>query len=396
MTGRVVIRPGHVRPLWAGHPWVYAQAVERVEGGASPGDEVEVRDTRGNVLGCGYYSPGSAIPVRLLTRGAARIDPSLLSRRVDAAVAHRRDLGLPSAETSAYRVVHAEGDDLPGLVVDRYGDVLCVQLATLGMKQREREVLDALERALRPRAIVDRTSPTAARLERFEAARGVVRGDAGVDALDFTERGFRFRVPLAIAQKTGHYLDQRGLRSRVEALARGRRVLDVHCFTGAFSLAAVRGGATEVLAVDSSAAALEVAAEQLAPNGLEGRVRFECEDALEALARAGRGGGFDLVLVDPPKLAPSRAARERAAAVMQRICEGACRAARAGALVVISSCSAAVDLELLMRSLALAARAVGRRAVVLERAFQGPDHPVPAAFPEGSYLCSLVARVEPP
>lgn len=152
----------------------------------------------------------------------------------------------------------------------------------------------------------------------------------------------------------------------------------------------------EVVAVDSSPAAIEVAAEQLGPNGLAGKVRFDCEDAHEALARAGRQGGFDLVLVDPPKLAPSRASRDRAASVMRRLSEGACRAARGGGLVVLSSCSAAVSMDLLVRSLALGAREVGRRAVVLERAFQGPDHPVPAAFPEGLYLSSVVARIEPP
>lgn len=392
----VTIKPGHVQPIWAGHPWVYAQAVARVSGGAMPGDEVEVVDSLGQMLGRGLYSPGSAIAVRLYTRQRdARIDTQLFERRVAAAVARRRALDLPSNETTAYRVIHAEGDDLPGLVVDRYGELLVVQFGTIGIKRRQEAILDALEAELRPRGILDRTSERAAKLEGFEAGRGVVRGDANETELSFLERGVRYRIPFELGQKTGFYLDQRPLRSRVHDLAKGRRVLDAFTYVGAIAMNAARGGATEVLAVDASALALEVAAECVRENALGGQVRFERADAQEALSQAGRHGGYDLVVCDPPKLAPTRAARKRALAAMRRLAAAGARATRPGGLFVLCSCSAAIGIDELTRAVALGGRDVGLRPVVLERWFQGADHPVPAAFPEGLYLSSLVLEVQP-
>lgn len=391
----LTLKAGHVQPVWAGHPWVYAQAVERIEGGASAGDEVEVVDARGNPLGRGLYSPGSAIPVRLYTRGAQarNIDGALLAERIQRAVTRRESLGLPSEKTDAYRVVHAEGDDLPGLLVDRFNDVLVVQIATVGIKRREGVLLDALSHHFRPRAIIDRTSPRAASHEGFEAGSGVVRGDTAITELEFAERGLVYRIPLELGQKTGFYVDQRPLRDRIEQLASGRRVLDAFSYIGAIAMAAARGGAREVEAVDKSALAIEVAAECAAQNGLGDRIRFEREDAHDTLSHAGRKGGYDLVVCDPPKLAPSRSAKKRALASMRRLAAAGCRATRPGGLLAICSCSAAIGMQELTRAVALGGRDVGLRPVVLERLFQGPDHPVPAAFPEGLYLSTLIVEV---
>lgn len=392
----VSLKPGHVQPVWAGHPWVYAQAVARISGGAMPGDEVEVVDAQGNVLGRGLYSPGSAIVVRMYTRDkSTRIDGSLFERRLAAAIELRRMLGLPAEDTNAYRVVHAEGDDLPGLVVDRYGDVVVFQAATIGIKKREVALLDALETAFRPRAIIDRSSERAASLEGFSAARGVVRGDTSVGELAFLERGLKFRIPLELGQKTGFYVDQRPLRERVETLAHGKRVLDTFTYVGAIAMAAARGGASEVHAVDQNALALEVAAECAGENGLAGRIQFERADAHDVLSLAGRKGGYDLVVCDPPKLAPTRAAKKRALGSMRRLAAAGARATRPGGLLVLCSCSAAIGLDELTRAAALGGRDVGVRPTVLERWFQGADHPVPAAFPEGLYLSSLIVEVQP-
>ncbi len=398
------LKRGHVQPVWAGHPWVYAQAVDRIDGGAVAGDEVSVVDPRGNLLGRGFYSPGSAIPVRLLVRDATtRLDGSFFRARVEQAAALRGTLGLraepvpgsepsgPSANTG-YRLVHAEGDGLPGLIVDRYGDVLVIQMGTLGMKQRESQVHEALLAAVGPRAIVDRTSAQTAKTEGFVPSSGVVRGD-DVKALDFVERGLRFRVPLELGQKTGFYFDQRGLRGRIEELANGKRILDAYCFVGAFAIAAARGGASEVVAVDESARALEVGAECAALNGVSDRIRFVKGDARRALREA--NGAFDVVIVDPPRLAPTRGAREQALVAYSKLAENACRATRPGGLLVLCSCSAAVDLAELTRALATGATRANADATVLERWFQGPDHPVPAAFGEGLYLKALLALVKP-
>jgi|CZKU01.1.fsa_nt_gi 23S rRNA (cytosine1962-C5)-methyltransferase len=391
----VRLKPGHVQPVWAGHPWVYAQAIDAVDRGTTPGDEVSVIDPRGNLLGRGFFSPGSAIPVRLLVRDSTTpIDADFFRRRIEQAQALRASLGLPSEgsdATTGYRVIHAEGDGVPGLVVDRYGDVLAVQFGTIGMKRREAMILEALSAALASRAIVDRTSHQSAKLEEFEPASGVVHGEP-VTALDLTERGLRFRIPLELGQKTGFYFDQRSLRGRVEQLARDQRVLDAYAFVGAFAIAAARGGAREVVAVDESAMAIEVGAECAAMNGVSERIRFVRADARKELADA--RGAFDLVIADPPRLAPTRGARDHALLAYGKLAENACGAVRHGGLIVLCSCSAAVDLTALTRALATGATRANVQATVLERWFQGPDHPVPAAFGEGLYLKALIARVD--
>jgi 23S rRNA (cytosine1962-C5)-methyltransferase len=385
-----------VQPVWAGHPWVYEQAIHRIEGGAVAGDELAILDPRGNFIGRGFYSPGSAIPVRVLVRDRETpVDHELFRTRIERALARRRLLGLPSAETNAVRLVNAEGDDLPGLVVDLFDDVAVVQLGTVGMKRRESMLFEAIERAISPRAIVDRTSANVARAENFQLGQGVVRGAADLSTLSFSERGIGYELPLSLAQKTGFYLDQRPMRGRVEQLAKGRRVLDTFSYVGAFAMAAARGGAAEVVAVDESALALEVGAECARRNGLLDRIRYVRSDARERMTLAGREGGFDLVLCDPPKFAPSKSSKLGALGAYQKLAAAACRATRPGGLLLLSSCSAAVGLDALTRALALGARDVNVRATVLERFFQGFDHPVSAAFPEGLYLKSLLASVEP-
>lgn len=389
----VRLKPGHVQPIWAGHPWVYAQAVERVEGGAVRGDEVRVVDPRGNFLGRGFYSPGSAIPVRLLVRDeTTAIDTGFFRTRIERAVAARKAFGLgTNDETTGFRLVHAEGDGLPGLIVDRMGDVLAIQLLTFGMKQREAMVLEALLSVTKPRAIVDRTPPSTAKTEQFEPASGVVRGE-DVRELSFRERGLEWKIPIELGQKTGFYFDQRTLRARVDEIACGKRVLDAYSFTGAFGLSAARAGAIEVVCVDESALAIEVGAENARANGLSDKIRFVRGDARKTLQEA--HGTFDVVVVDPPRLAPKRGAREQALVMYSKLAELGCRAVRPGGTLVVCSCSAAVDLAALTRTLATGAVRANVSAVVVDRAFQGPDHPVPAAFPEGLYLKALVARID--
>jgi 23S rRNA (cytosine1962-C5)-methyltransferase len=386
------LKPGHVQPVWAGHPWVYAQAIDRIEGGATAGDEVRVVDPRGNFLGRGFYSPTSAIAVRILVRDdKTRLDGRFFHDRIRHADTWRRANDLPGPETTGYRLIHAEGDELPGLVVDRFGDVICVQFTTFGMKLRESLVLQALLDVVRPKAIIDRTTAGAAKTEGFDVGSGVVLGDETTE-LVFLERRLRYAIPVEIGQKTGFYFDQRPLRARIEALAKGKRVLDAYCFVGPFALAAARGDATEVVACDESALALEVAASCARLNGVDG-VTWLRSDARTVLADA--KSAFDVVLLDPPRLASSRGAKENALVAYTKIAELGCRATKPGGFVALSSCSAAVDMGSLTRALATGALRANRQAIVVERFFQGPDHPVLAAHPEGLYLKSLLARIEP-
>lgn len=392
---KVILLPGHVQPVWAGHPWVYAQAVARIEGGATPGDVVDVTDPKGQWMGRGLYSPRTAIVVRLLTRHPdVAVDASFFAERIERAVKRRTMLGLPSERTNGYRVINAEGDDLPGLIVDRFGDAAVVQFGTLGMKLREGILLDAIQKALGVHTIIDRTSERLSNLEGFPAGRGIVRGSLSEPELSFMERGFSYRIPLSLSQKTGFYFDQRSLRGRVEQLATNRRVLDAFCYVGSFALGAARGGASEVVAVDTNAMALQVGAGVAAQNGLGERIHYEHGNAREFLARAGNGNRYDLVLCDPPKLSPSRSSRKQAGTTMRSLSAAACRATNPGGLLVLSSCSASLGVDELTRALALGARDVGVIPRIIERWFQGPDHPVPAAFNEGLYLSSLIAIID--
>lgn len=411
----VRLKPGHVQPIWAGHPWVYAQAIDRVEG-ATRGDEVSVLDPRGNFLGRGFYSSGSAIPVRILVRDEKTpIDTAFFRGRIERALAARVQLGLETGhthpltaqeqaaqahgtrETTGYRLIHAEGDMLPGLIVDRFGDVLAVQFLTFGMKEREAMVLEALGQVISPRAIVDRTPAGSAKAEHFVPASGVVRGAVEVNKLEFLERGLAWTIPLDLGQKTGFYFDQRSLRARVEVLARSmpgskpKRVLDAYAYVGSFGLGAARAGA-EVVCVDESALAMEIGAENARANNLADRMRFERGDARRAMQDA--HASYDLVIVDPPRLAPTRSAREQALVMYSKLAELGCKATKPGGMLVLCSCSAAVDLNALTRALATGAVRANVSALVVERAFQGADHPVPAAFGEGLYLKAVIARIE--
>ena len=376
--GRIRLRTGHVQPVWAGHPWVYAQAIDQIDGGPVRGDEVEVVDPRGNFLGRGFYTPGSSIPVRLLVRDATtRIDLSLFRARVRAAVHLRTSIGLPHKGTTGYRLVHAEGDGLPGLIVDRFGDALVIQISTFGMKAREGTILEALVAELGPRTIIDRSPASAAKIENFVPGSGVIHGEPA-SYLEFEEREIAYRLPLDLGQKTGFYFDQRALRGRVEQLAHGLRVLDAYSYVGSFAFAAARGGARQVTAVDDSAVAIEVGAEIARANGHADRIAFTKADArkflqgvsenLDGLA-GGRGDGgddgrYDLVIVDPPRFAPSRGARDQALVAYARTAEMACRAVQPGGLLVICSCSAAVDINMLTRALATGALRANVQATV--------------------------------
>lgn len=390
------LKKGHVQPVWAGHPWVYAQAVAHWDGDPEPGAVVDVRDAQGHFLGRGLYSPGSAIPVRLYTRlPGEEFDAALVSRRVREAKGRRETLGLPGPGTSGYRLVNAEGDGLPGLIVDRYSDSLVVQIGTRGIKDRQELILDALMQELAPKTIIDQTSVRAAQLEGFRAGSGPVRGEAP-PALAFEELGMSFEIAPGLAQKTGYYFDQRPLRRRIEILAQGRRVLDTFCYVGSMSLLAARGGAREVVGVDTSRAALDAAERAASLNGLTGRVRFEHGDAHQALARAAESGEpYDLVICDPPKLAPRRADRESAVRTLRHLVGLCARATREHGLLVLSSCSAALGAPDVLRAVALGARDAARVPVVLEQVFQGGDHPVPAAFPQGLYLSTVIVELGP-
>lgn len=302
----------------------------------------------------------------------------------------RRVLDLPRADTTGFRLVHAEGDELPGLIVDRYDTTLTVQLLTLGMHQRRDAIFDALAAVDGIESVVEIASRDAQRLEHFTTTSETVRGPQ-TEFLDFKERGLHWRLPLALAQKTGFYFDQRENRARVAELAPGRRVLDLCCYLGAFALAAARGGASEIVAVDRSDALLEQAVLQARLNELEANLTFRSADIRRDLAPwADAGERYDLVILDPPKLSPSGKHRKRALDTYRNLNAAALRLVEPGGLLVTCSCSGAISSDDLLRAVAGAGQRAGRRLRLLELHHQGADHPTPPAFGEGRYLdCAL-------
>src|SRR6185295_17924750 len=262
-----ILKRGRANPIWQGHPWVFSGAIDRVEGDAAPGDVVAVADLEGRPIGRGFYNPRSQIRVRMMTLKDEPVDAQLVAARVREAVALRSRLGLPSEATTAYRLVNSEGDALPGLIVDVYGDVCSVQFTALGMKRMEGAVLEALAAALAPRAIVEVGGGGFQQLEGFAASTRVVRGDE-VTVVTCRENGIALEVEPLHGQKTGMFLDQRENRARIAGLASGARMLDLYTYAGGFALAALRGGAVSATCVDSSARALERVRAHAALNGL--------------------------------------------------------------------------------------------------------------------------------
>ena len=386
------LKRGRANPLWQGHPWVYSGAIAREDGEYQPGDVVDVCDAEGRYIGRGFINPRSQIRVRMVTPRDEAVDAALIARRVKEAVGLRTRLGLPSEGTDAYRLVNSEGDALPGVVVDVYGEVCAVQFTALGMKRREAELYDALEAALQPRAIVEVSAGGFAQVEGFASATRAVRGEAAAaEKVRCRENGIVLEVEPLHGQKTGMFLDQRENRRRLAALARDARVLDVYTYAGGFALNALKAGAREAVCVDASGRALERVRVHAELNGLD-RLETVEADAFRFLETV-RPRSWDLVVLDPPKFARARKDLEAALKGYQRLNTLGMNACADGALLATCSCSQLVDGEAFERVIAGAAKDAGRRVQLLETASQGPDHPVPPAFPEGRYLKFVLCRV---
>jgi 23S rRNA (cytosine1962-C5)-methyltransferase len=391
----LTLKPGRDKSVKRRHPWIFSGAVERVTGDPQSGDTVEVRSADGKPLALAAFSPRSQIRARAWSFDpAAAIDAGFFRARLQAALRLRES--LPAARhTNAMRLVHGESDGLPGLVVDRYADVLVAQFLSAGAERWREPILDALSELTGCEAIYERSDAEVRTLEGLEPRAGFARGNRNARCCPIIEHGLNFRVDVEEGQKTGFFLDQRENRQRVRALAAGREVLDGFCYTGGFALAALAGGARRVTAVESSAPALEVARENLAANQLDAsRIAFEQADVFgyQRLLRD-RGASFDLVVLDPPKFAPTAAQAKNAARAYKDINLLACKLLAPGGLLATFSCSGGVSTELFQSIVAGAALDAGVEAKIIERFGAAADHPVALNFPEGDYLKGLlVAR----
>jgi len=391
--GKLILKPGREKSLLRRHPWVFSGAVAQVQGEPEAGGTVEIRTADGRFLGWGAYSPHSQIIARVWSwRQDAPLGVELLRERLARAVSARARL-LPDALT--VRLVHAESDGLPGVIADRYADTVVVQLSSAGAGAWRDTLADLLLELSGARRVYERSDAEVLTLEGMQPRVGRLRGDAPPELLVIEEDGLKFSVDIVGGHKTGFYLDQRDNRRLVRSLAAGAAVLDCFCYTGGFTVNALAGGASHVTAVETSSEALALARRNLLLNELAAE---RCEgveaDVFQFLRRLrDQGRHFDLIVLDPPKFAPTAALAERAARGYKDINLLAFKLLAPGGLLATFSCSGGVSRELFQKIVAGAALDAGVDAQILRHLSAGVDHPVALNFPEGEYLKGLLCRV---
>ena len=393
----LILKPGKERSLYRRHPWIFEGSVARLNGRAKPGDTVDVLDADGRVLARAAWSPKSQIRARIWSFDSQTIiDDAFFKRRVADAVARRQ--AMPQlAGQEGMRLIHGESDGLPGVIADRYGDTICLQLTAAGPDKWRKAIVGALVKATGVARIYERSDSDVRGLEGLEPVTGWVHGEAPDAALSIDENGVRLGVDVVGGHKTGFYLDQRDNRLLTRDLAAGKAVLNCFCYTGGFSLQALAGGAASTLSIDSSGPALVGARANLAMNPQLDASRAEWleADVFEALRVFRKEGRrFDLIVLDPPKFAPSAAHAERAARAYKDINLLGFRLLNFGGYLMTYSCSGGIGLELFQKIVAGAAVDAGRDARILRRLAAGPDHPIALHFPEGEYLKGLLVQAD--
>ena len=389
-TGRVLLRPNREHRLAGGHLWVYEGDVARTAGTLDSGDVVDLYSHARRFCGRGLYNPRSKIRIRLLTLLEEPIDQGFWERRIRAAVGLRRRV---VTGTDAFRVVHGEGDLLPGLIVDRYADVLVMQSLSYGMDRRREALADLLMAATGGTAVYLRNDAKSRVLEGLPQQKGFLRGRASMQQ-EIHEGAARFVVDIEKGQKTGWFCDQRENRLAVATLSKDADVLESFCHTGGFGIHAALYGARSVLGIDVSAEAVALARTHADMNGVAAVCRYVEADVFTDLRALDRNGSrFDLVVLDPPAFARSRGALPHALAGYKEINLWALRLVRPGGFLATCSCSHHVGEEEFWRTIVEAARDAKRPIRLLECRSQGRDHPMPAAMPETRYLKCLIVQV---
>jgi 23S rRNA (cytosine1962-C5)-methyltransferase len=389
----VVLKPGREKSLRQRHPWIFSGAIDRVQGDPGVGDTVDIHTADGAFAARAAYSPASQIRARVWTFDPREeVDEAFIERAVERAVAARAV--MLDARNTACRLIHGESDGLPGAVADRYGAIVVLQLTAAGAERWRDALVAALVRVTDATCVYERSDAEVRSLEALAPRVGVVHGTLPA-AVTMREDGIEYRVDVVAGQKTGFYLDQRVNRAAVRAIASRRRALDVFCYSGGFTLSALAGGATRVLSIDSSADALALARENLGrnPSLAVDAAEWRQADAFAELRKLrDAAASFDLIVVDPPKLAPTAAHAARAARAYKDINLWALKLLAPGGLLATFSCSGGIDAALFHKIVAGAALDAGADATVIGRFGASADHPVALSFPEAEYLKGLLIR----
>jgi len=385
---KLILKPGREKSLKRRHPWIFSGGVARVEGNPQAGDTVDVCSADGALLAVAAYSPQSQIRARIWDWGAREIDAAFIAQRVLRAAASR-----DVTQDAGVRLVHGESDGLPGIVADRYGDTVVVQLLSVGAERWRDAIADALAGLAGVARVVERSDADVRALEGLQPRNGLLRGSTANGPLTVIEHGLRFNVDAEQGHKTGFYLDQRDNRLTLRNLARGKTVLDCFCYSGGFALNALAGNAAAVTAMDSSGPALQAARANAALNQLNGAEWLEADvfKTLRTFRDAGRT--FDLIVLDPPKFAPTAAHAEKAARAYKDINLLGFKLLNPGGMLMSYSCSGGVSADLFQKIVAGAALDAGVDARIEGWLHGAADHPVALNFPEGEYLKGLLLRV---
>ena len=392
----VYLKPGRDKSVRAGHPWIFSGAIARVDSPPEAGDTVRVRSADGQALGAGAFSPASQIRIRMWTwEPEADVSVRFFSRRVNAAIDRRRML-FENDGTTAVRLVNAESDGLPGVVIDRYGEYLVCQFLSAGAERWKSAIAEAAASALHPAGIYERSDTSARKKEGLSAATGVITGSSPPPLVEIREGPCRYLVDVASGHKTGFYLDQRLNRAQAADRCIGRDVLNCFSYTGAFGIRVLQNGARHVVNVEASAAHIALAGENAALNGIDSaameQVRGDAFQVLRHFRDTQRT--FDAVILDPPKFVDNRRSLKRASRGYKDINLLGFKLLRPGGLLFTFSCSGLMPPDLFSKIVADAALDAGRRAHIIGRLTQAEDHPVALAFPEGWYLKGLICSVE--
>ncbi|WP_276091286.1 class I SAM-dependent rRNA methyltransferase [Pedobacter sp. JY14-1] len=390
----IILKKGKEKAALLRHPWIFSGAIERIKGKPANGEVVAVRAASQEFLAYAYFNDRSRVALRLIEWDENRIiDREWYAKKLGQAVAARAH--LLDANTNTCRLVFSEADFLPGLIVDKYDQFLSVQVLSAGIKNALGDIVPILRELLSPKGIFDKSDAGAQQHEGLETGQGLIWGDNPPEFIEVRENGIRYHINIAEGQKSGFYCDQRDNRSLLAAYTKGKNVLDCFCYSGGFTLNSLKQGAAHVTSVDSSALAVETLQHNLLLNGFELSRQRSIQSDVNKQLRAFRDEGelFDVIVLDPPKYAPSRSALDRAARAYKDLNRLGMLLLKPGGLLATYSCSGAVSLETFKEIIAWAALDAGREVQVLRQFCQPEDHPVRVSFPEGEYLKGLLLRV---
>ncbi len=390
----ITLKKGKEKAAWQRHPWIFSGAIEKISGKPADGALVHVLDSKGEFLAKAFYNSHSRVALRLIEWDFdTEINEIWFREKISAAVNARQY--LLNEETNTCRLIFSEADFLPGIIVDKYADYLAVQVSSSGIEKHQSVIIDILAEICKPKGIFDKSDATARTHENLATGQGLLWGNLPPEFIEVKENGIRYHINIVDGQKSGFYCDQRENREILARYTKDKNVLDCFSYSGGFTLNALKHGAKHVVSVDSSPLAVETLKDNILLNNIEAdkseAIQSDVNKQLRKFKEEGRT--FDVIVLDPPKYAPSRASMDRAARAYKDLNRLGMLLLNPGGLLATYSCSAAADLDTFKQIIAWAALDAGKEVQFIKQFHQPDDHPVRSSFPEGEYLKGLLVRV---